>query len=39
MIVYDRHGFGQCQDRPTVGYDFNTLAGDLNKVLEWLRPA
>ena len=32
MIVYDRRGFGQ-SSRPTVGYDFDTLAGDLDKVL------
>jgi len=32
VIVYDRRGFGQ-SSRPTVGYDFDTLAGDLDKVL------
>jgi non-heme chloroperoxidase len=32
VITYDRRGFGQ-SSRPTVGYDFNTLAGDLSKLL------
>jgi non-heme chloroperoxidase len=32
VISYDRRGFGQ-SSRPTVGYDFDTLAGDLDKVL------
>ena len=32
VIVYDRRGFGQ-SSRPTVGYDFDTLAGDLDKLL------
>src|SRR5277367_2565275 len=32
VIVYDRRGFGQ-SSRPTVGYDFDTLAGDLEKLL------
>jgi non-heme chloroperoxidase len=32
VITYDRRGFGQ-SSRPTAGYDFNTLAGDLDKVL------
>jgi non-heme chloroperoxidase len=32
VIGYDRRGFGQ-SSRPTVGYDFDTLAGDLDKVL------
>ena len=32
MIVYDRRGFGQ-SSRPTEGYDFDTLAADLDKVL------
>lgn len=32
VITYDRRGFGQ-SSRPTVGYDFNTLADDLDKLL------
>jgi len=32
VISYDRRGFGR-SSRPTVGYDFDTLAGDLDKVL------
>jgi non-heme chloroperoxidase len=32
VIAYDRRGFGQ-SSRPTVGYDFETLAGDLDKLL------
>jgi non-heme chloroperoxidase len=32
VIVYDRRGFGR-SDRPTVGYDFDTLAADLDKLL------
>ena len=32
VIVVDRRGFGQ-SSRPTVGYDFNTLADDLHKLL------
>jgi non-heme chloroperoxidase len=32
VIAYDRRGFGQ-SSRPTEGYDFDTLAGDLDKVL------
>jgi non-heme chloroperoxidase len=32
VIVYDRRGFGR-SSRPTVGYDFDTLAADLDKVL------
>src|SRR4249920_2998162 len=32
VIVYDRRGFGQ-SSRPTEGYDFDTLAADLEKVL------
>jgi non-heme chloroperoxidase len=32
VIAYDRRGFGQ-SSRPTAGYDFDTLAGDLDKVL------
>jgi pimeloyl-ACP methyl ester carboxylesterase len=32
VITYDRRGFGQ-SSRPIDGYDFDTLAGDLDKVL------
>jgi len=32
VIVYDRRGFGR-SSRPTEGYDFDTLAGDLDKLL------
>jgi non-heme chloroperoxidase len=32
VIVYDRRGFGK-SSRPTVGYDFDTLAGDLDKLM------
>jgi non-heme chloroperoxidase len=32
VITYDRRGFGRSSS-PAVGYDFNTLAGDLDTVL------
>ena len=32
VITYDRRGFGQ-SSRPTAGYDFDTLAEDLHKLL------
>ena len=32
VIAYDRRGFGQ-SSRPTEGYNFDTLAGDLDKLL------
>ena len=32
VITYDRRGFGR-SSRPTVGYDFDSLATDLNAVL------
>ena len=32
VITYDRRGFGR-SSRPTVGYDFDSLAADLNAVL------
>ena len=35
VVVYDRRGFGR-SSRPTVGYDFDTLAGDLDKLLSEL---
>jgi non-heme chloroperoxidase len=35
VIVYDRRGFG-LSSRPTEGYDFDTLAGDLDTVLSEL---
>ena len=35
VIVYDRRGFGR-SSRPTEGYDFDALAGDLDKLLDEL---
>jgi non-heme chloroperoxidase len=35
VISYDRRGFGR-SSRPTVGYDYDTLAADLNALLEHL---
>ena len=35
VITYDRRGFGK-SSQPTVGYDYDTFAGDLNAVLEHL---
>ena len=32
VVTYDRRGFGQ-SSRPTEGYDFDTLASDLDKLL------
>ena len=32
VIIYDRRGFGQ-SSRPTEGYDFDTLAADLDRLL------
>ena len=32
VVAYDRRGFGQ-SSRPTEGYDFDTLAGDLHRML------
>ena len=32
VIAYDRRGFGH-SSRPTDGYDFDTLAGDLDRIL------
>jgi non-heme chloroperoxidase len=34
-ISYDRRGFGR-SSQPTVGYDYDTFAGDLNALLEHL---
>jgi non-heme chloroperoxidase len=34
-IVYDRRGFGK-SDRPFTGYDYDTLAGDLESLLDEL---
>jgi non-heme chloroperoxidase len=34
-ITYDRRGFGR-SSRPTAGYDYDTLTGDLNSLLEHL---
>ncbi len=35
VITYDRRGFGR-SSKPTVGYDYDTFAADLNTVLETL---
>lgn len=35
-IVYDRRGFGQ-SDKPWSGYDYSTLAADLNALIETLK--
>jgi non-heme chloroperoxidase len=35
VIAYDRRGFGR-SSQPTVGYDYDTFAGDLNALLEAL---
>ena len=35
VITYDRRGFGQ-SSRPTFGYDFDSLAGDLDTILTTL---
>src|SRR5882762_11040329 len=35
-ISYDRRGFGR-SSQPTVGYDYDTFAADLNAVLEQLK--
>jgi non-heme chloroperoxidase len=34
-ISYDRRGFGR-SSQPTVGYDYDTFAADLNALLEHL---
>lgn len=35
VVTYDRRGFGQ-SSQPTVGYDYDTFAADLNVVMETL---
>jgi non-heme chloroperoxidase len=35
VIAYDRRGYGQ-SSKPTVGYDYDTFAADLNVLLEHL---
>jgi len=35
VIAYDRRGFGR-SSQPTIGYDYDTFAADLNAVLEHL---
>ncbi|UJP40837.1 alpha/beta fold hydrolase [Cellulomonas palmilytica] len=35
VVTYDRRGFGR-SDEPSVGYDYDTFAADLNTVLETL---
>jgi len=36
VIRYDRRGFGN-SSRPTIGYDYDTFAGDLNALLDYLK--
>jgi non-heme chloroperoxidase len=36
VITYDRRGFGQ-SSQPTIGYDYDTFAGDLNTLLNHLQ--
>jgi non-heme chloroperoxidase len=36
VITYDRRGFGR-SSQPTVGYDYDTFAADLNALLEQLK--
>jgi non-heme chloroperoxidase len=38
VIAYDRRGFGR-SSQPTVGYDYDTFAADLNALLERLNRA
>src|ERR1700730_7025574 len=35
VVTYDRRGFGQ-SSQPTIGYDYDTFAADLNALLEHL---
>src|SRR5246127_74457 len=35
VITYDRRGFGR-SSQPTIGYDYDTFAADLNVLLEHL---
>jgi non-heme chloroperoxidase len=35
VVTYDRRGFGR-SSQPTVGYDYDTFAADLNTLLEYL---
>jgi pimeloyl-ACP methyl ester carboxylesterase len=35
VITYDRRGFGR-SSQPTIGYDYDTFAADLNTLLEHL---
>ncbi|MFI2709270.1 alpha/beta fold hydrolase [Micromonospora sp. NPDC018662] len=35
VVTYDRRGFGR-SSQPTIGYDYDTFAGDLNALLEHL---
>ncbi|MBO3749515.1 alpha/beta hydrolase [Streptosporangiaceae bacterium NEAU-GS5] len=35
VITYDRRGFGQ-SSQPTIGYDYDTFAADLNALIEHL---
>ncbi|MFD3402153.1 alpha/beta fold hydrolase [Kribbella sp. NPDC058693] len=35
VVTYDRRGFGK-SGQPTIGYDYDTFAADLNALLEYL---
>lgn len=35
VITYDRRGFGQ-SSQPSTGYDYDTFADDLNRLMVWL---
>ena len=35
VITYDRRGFGR-SSQPTIGYDYDTFAGDLSVLVEHL---
>jgi non-heme chloroperoxidase len=35
VITYDRRGFGR-SSQPTIGYDYDTFAADLNALIEYL---
>ncbi len=37
VITYDRRGFGK-SSRPATGYDYDTLADDLHKIVTKLKP-
>src|SRR5436189_2213250 len=37
VVTYDRRGFGK-SSQPTIGYDYDTFAADLDTLLEHLDP-